>query len=248
MRAMARLIMAAGVLALCGTTASAQPGMFGGTPTANLRTALFSNAALQDELKVTADQATKLKELGAKQAEELKPYIPPPPIGFGGGFGGFGGGRGGFNLGAQAPRDDESALVFHKLQVKQIEERMAAIKGTLSAEQQKRLAQLETQQLSVTAFANARVAKALDLTADATKKLQQMTDEMNKTSQEMTQEAFQGGFDREVMQELQKKQRTLREETVEKMVKTLTAAQQKTWKELTGEPFDFTKLAPRPPM
>ena len=113
MRTMARWLMAAGVLALCGGSATAQPGGFGGGGgVANLRTALFSNAALHDELKVTKEQATKLKEVGAKQAEELKPYTPPPPMGFGGG-GGFGGGRG-FNLGAQAPRDDEGALAFHK--------------------------------------------------------------------------------------------------------------------------------------
>ena len=88
------------------------------------------------------------------------------------------------------------------------------------------------------------MAKALGLSADLTKKMQEMTDEMNKESQEMTQSAFQDGFDREKMQDLQTKQRTLREETVVKMAKSLTDDQRKTWKEMTGEAFDFAKLIP----
>lgn len=246
MRTTARWLMAAGVLALCGGTATAQPGGgfgFGGGAPTNLRTALFSNKPLQDELKITDEQATKLKEVGAKQAEELKPFMPQLPMGFGGG--GFGGGgRGGFGLVAQAPRDDEGALAFHKLQVKLIEERAALIKGTLTAEQQKRLTQLENQQLGAAAFTTARVVKELGLSDEATKKMQEMTDAMNKESQEMQQNAFQDGFDRDKMQELQTKQRTLRAETVEKMAKALTDDQRKKWKDMTGEAFDFTKLIP----
>lgn len=245
-----RWLMAAGVLALCGNAATAQPpggfggfggGGFGGGGVANLRVALFSNKALQEELKITDEQAGKLKEAGAKQAEALKPFIPPAPVGFGG-PGGGGGMR--FPQTAQAPRDDDGALAFYKLQVQLIEERAKVIQATLSADQQKRLTQLENQQLGVAAFTNARVVKALGLSDEATKKFAEMTDGMNKESQEMTQAAFQDGFDREKMQELQKRQRVLREETVEKMEKALTADQRTKWKEMTGEAFDFTKLVP----
>lgn len=239
-----------GVLAVCGT-ATAQPpgggfggfggGGFGGGA-ANLRTSLFSNKPLQEELKITDEQATKLKEAGAKQAEALKPFIPAAPMGFGGGgFGGGGGGRG-FTMPAQAPRDDDGALAFYKLQVKLIEERAAVLKATLSADQHKRLMQLENQQLGTAAFTNARVAKELGLSEEVTKKIAEMNDGMNKEIQEMTQSAFQDGFDREKMQELQKKQRVLREETVEKMEKVLSDDQRKKWKDMTGEAFDFTKL------
>ena len=236
-----RWLMAAGVLALCGGAVTAQPGGFGGFGGGqmNLRTALFSNKALQEELKVTDEQATKLKDAGAKQAEALKPFVPAAPMGFGGGPGG---GRFGGGLAAQAPRDDEGALAFYKLQVKLIEERAAVIKTTLTVDQQKRLTQLENQQLGAAAFTNARVARDLGLSDATAKKFREMTDDMNKEMQEMMRDAFQGGFDQEKMQELQKKQRNLREETVEKMEKALTDDQKKKWKDMTGEGFDFTKL------
>ena len=49
------------------------------------------------------------------------------------------------------------------------------------------------------------------------------------------QSLFQGGGDRE---ENAKKFAEMRKDTMEKITGVLTADQKKTWKEMTGEPFD----------
>jgi len=259
MRAMTKWLMAAGVFALCGGTATAQqPGGFGGFGggQVNLRSGIFTNKALQEELKVTEDQATKLKEFTAKQVEALKEFIPAAPAGGRGGAGGGGrpgaggtGGRGGFGGGPRIPQDDEGALAYYKTMTKVTEERMAFTKSTLTADQQKRLAQLENQQLGSNAFGNARVAKALGLSAEQTAKIKELNDEMAKERGEIQREAFgggRGGFDREKLAEMQKKVKNLTDDTAEKVQKTFSAEQKSKWKEMTGEPFDLTKLSQRP--
>ena len=259
MRALARMMMAAGVLALCGGTAMAQPGGgfggFGGGQV-NLRTGVFTNKVLQEELKITDDQAVKLKEFTAKQTEAMKPFMPAAPVGGQpggggrpGGGGAAGGGRpGGGGFAAPVQRDDEEQLKFLKVQVTMLEERMAVTKSTLTAEQVKRLAQLENQQLGVNAYSNVKVAKALDLSEEQAKKIKELNDEMAKERREMQMGmGGGGGFDREAFAEMQKKIKNLTDETAEKMEKTLSAEQKSKWKEMTGEAFDLTKLNPAPP-
>ncbi len=262
MRALARMMMAAGVVALCGGTATAQPGGGFGGGQVNLRTGVFTNKALQEELKISEDQAAKLKEFTAKQVEAMKPYMAAAPMGGqpgggrpgGGGAGGgrpggggAGGGMGGFG-GPQIPRDDEGMLEYYRTMVKMTEERMAVAKNTLTADQQKRLAQLENQQLGVAAYSNAKVVKALGLSEEQTKKIKELNDEMAKERREMQMGmGGGGGFDREAFAEMQKKIKNLTDETAEKMEKTLSAEQKSKWKEMTGEAFDLTKLNPAPP-
>jgi hypothetical protein len=270
MRALARWLMVAGVVALCGGSAMAQPGGGGfggfGGGQVNLRTGIFTNKALQEELKISEDQAAKLKEFTAKQVEAMKPYIPAAPMGMGpgggggrpggagggrpGGAGGGGfGGAGGFG-GPQIPRDDEGQVEYYKTMLKMTEERMAVTKSVLTADQQTRLSQLETQQLGVNAFSNAKVTKALGLTEEQTKKIKELNDEMAKERGEMQREMFGGGgggFDREKFAEVQKKIKNLTDETGEKIEKTLSAEQKSKWKQMVGEPFDLTKLNPPPP-
>lgn len=282
MRATTKWLMTAGVLALCGGTATAQPGGgfgggFGGG-TVNLRTGIFTNKVLQEELKITEDQAAKLSDFTAKQAEAMKEFMPArtgqpggggrpgaggggrPGAGGGGrpgagGGGGFGGGFGGGGFGGgTTQRSDEDQLKFLKLQVQMLEERMAVTKSTLTAEQQKRLAQLENQQLGANAFTNARVVKTLGLTEDQVAKIKELNEEMAKERGEIMREALggggggggRGGFDREKMAEMQKKVKNLTDDTAEKIQKTFTAEQRSKWKDMIGEPFDLTKLSQRP--
>ena len=264
MRAMTKWLMAAGVFALCGGTATAQqPGGFGGFGggQVNLRSGIFTNKALQEELKITEDQATKLNAYTAKLTEAMKEFAPPARTGQPGGAGGAGGrpggaggGRGGFGGGGggTTQRSDEDQLKYLKVQVQMLEERMAVTKSTLTADQQKRLSQLENQQLGANAFTNARVAKSLGLSEEQTAKIKELYDEMAKERTEITREAFgggaggRGGFDREKLAEMQKKVKNLTDDTAEKVQKTFSAEQKSKWKEMTGEPFDLTKLSQRP--
>ena len=250
MRAMTKWLMAAGVFALCGGTATAQqPGGFGGFGggQVNLRSGIFTNKALQEELKITEDQATKLNAYTAKLTEAMKEFAPPARTGQPGGAGGAGGRPGG--AGGTTQRSDEDQLKYLKMQVQMLEERMAVTKSTLTADQQKRLSQLENQQLGSNAFGNARVAKALGLSAEQTAKIKELNDEMAKERGEIQREAFgggRGGFDREKFAEMQKKVKNLTDDTAEKVQKTFSAEQKSKWKEMTGEPFDLTKLSQRP--
>jgi len=264
MRAMTKWLMAAGVFALCGGTATAQqPGGFGGFGggQVNLRSGIFTNKALQEELKITEDQATKLNAYTAKLTEAMKEFAPPARTGQPGGAGGAGGRPGGAGgaggrpggAGGTTQRSDEDQLKYLKMQVQMLEERMAVTKSTLTADQQKRLSQLENQQLGSNAFGNARVAKALGLSEEQTAKIKELSDEMAKERTEIQREAFgggagggRGGFDREKFAEMQKKVKNLTDDTAEKVQKTFSAEQKSKWKEMTGEPFDLTKLSQRP--
>ncbi len=258
MRALARMMMAAGVVALCGGTAMAQPGGGGfggfGGGQVNLRTGVLTNKVLQEELKIGEEQAAKLKEFTTKYTEAVKPFVPAAPMGMGPGGGGgrpggggAGGRPGGIAFGPVVPRDDEGALAYYQTMAKLTEERIALVKSTLTADQQKRLAQLENQQLGVAAYSNVKVAKALGLSDEQTKKIKELNDEMAKERREMAMGMGGGGFDREALAEMQKKIKNLTDETAEKMEKTLSAEQKSKWKEMTGEAFDLTKLAPPPP-
>ncbi len=255
MRAMTKWLMTVGLIALCGGTATAQTGGGFGGGAVNLRTGLFTNKPLQEELKITEDQAAKLNSYTAKLTEAMKEFAPPARTGQPGGGGGQpGGGRGGagggFGGGA-TQRSDEDQLKFLKVQVQMLEERMAITKSTLTSEQQKRLSQLENQQLAGNAFTNARVVKELGLSEDQTAKIAELNEEMTKERTELfrgLRGGGGGGFDREAFAEMQKKMKNLADDTAEKIEKSLTAAQRSKWKDMTGEPFEFAKLAPQRPM
>ncbi len=219
MRQLARWILSAAILvAAVGSAQAQRPGGGGGFPgggggmgmgaNQNLKSVLLSNKALQEELKIGEDQVAKFKEFADKQSEAMK------------GFAQFGG-------------DEEEQIARMEAQLKLMKERLAFVKSTLTADQQKRLGQIEKQQLG---FANAKIAKELGVTADQTEKIKTINADMTKEMREM----FSGGFDADA----QKKVANLRSETQEKIEKVLTDDQRKKWKEMTGEAFDMAKLRP----
>jgi Spy/CpxP family protein refolding chaperone len=119
------------------------------------------------------------------------------------------------------------------------EEAKAALKGELKPEQTTRLEQIIRQQQGVQAFADPATAEKLNLTADQKSKLR----EINQESGEKMREIFSSaGDDRAAAME---KFQALRKESLEKAHATLTDDQKKTWKELTGEPFEV-KFERRP--
>lgn len=227
MRTSSRCFLAAAfIVAAVGTAQAQRPGG-GGFPggggvgmgaNQNLKSLLVTNKALQDELKVTEEQVAKMKEFADKQAEAMKP------------FSGFGG-----------EEDDQIARM--EVQLKLMKDRVAFMKTALTAEQLKRISQLEKQQMGAGAFTNAKIAKELAITEEQTEKIKTVNTDMQKEMREMFSG---GGFDPQAMQEMQKKMASLRTETQEKIEKVLTDDQRKKWKEMTGEAFDTSKLFQRP--
>ncbi|AGA25501.1 hypothetical protein [Singulisphaera acidiphila] len=119
------------------------------------------------------------------------------------------------------------------------EEIKAAVKGDLKAEQTTRLEQIIRQNQGLQAFADPTTAEKLSLTGDQKAKIRELGQEIAEKSQEIFQSA---GDDRQAaMGKLQ----ALRKEALEKVVASLTDDQKKSWKELTGEPFEI-KFERRP--
>ena len=193
MRSLARYVLTAALcVAAVGSAQAQRPGGGGGGPGGggqggmNVRSLIVTSKPLQEELKVTEAQVTKFKELAEKQSEAMKGVVA------------FGG-------------DEEEQIAAMEVRLKLMKERVAFIKATLSAEQQKRLGQIEKQTLGSGAFTNAKVAKELAITEEQTEKIKTINTDMQKDMREL----FQGGFDADA----QKKMATLRTETSEKIVK-----------------------------
>jgi Spy/CpxP family protein refolding chaperone len=125
------------------------------------------------------------------------------------------------------PREDRA-----KLTAKINEANTKALAGILKADQAKRLKQITLQTRGVQAFNDPQVQKALKLSDGQKDKLKKLAQESGQKMREL----FQGGGD---MQEVMKKVVELRKETMTKAAGVLTDEQKKTWKEMTGTPFEF---------
>lgn len=239
-----------------------------------LKARLLDNKDLQDEIKLTADQKDKIQKFADKAAEEARSAFGGGGGGGGGGgrpggggggggggaggFGGFGGGGfGGFGGGAIGGSDEEQVERLKK-QIATIETRIKFFKETLTAEQAKRISQLETQQMGIRAFTSEKIVAELKLSDDQKESIKKISDEYNKESGDLRREyGMGGGFggggggggggrpDPEKMAEFRKKDKVLREEAQEKAEKVLSADQKKTWSSLIGTPFDTSKLTPQ---
>ena len=214
MKTFGRMALACGVVALMAVPASAQQGR-GGRGFGGGGAALLSNKSVQKELKVTDEQAEKLntfaREMMEKQREEF-----------------------------QANRDLSQEERREKSRARtRAAELVKGMGEILKPEQVKRFEQIQLQQSGAGAFSSPRVQEGLKLTDDQKTKLR----EINEESGQAMREAFQDSqSDREGAM---KKFAELRKQATEKAVGVLTDEQKKTWKEMTGEPFEVV-YEPRP--
>jgi Spy/CpxP family protein refolding chaperone len=178
---------------------------------------LVLNPSVQKELKLTDEQVSKVKDALAKVRENHKDDLAKLK-----------------DL-SKEERREQGGKVFRAIN----EESNKAIAKVLDAKQSKRLKQIELQVSGFRAFNAPEVQKSLKLTDEQKDKLKTITEDANK----QTRELFQGGFN----EETQKKLAELRKETQGKALGVLTAEQKKTWKEMTGEPFEIKfERRPRP--
>jgi hypothetical protein len=180
---------------------------------------LFSDQRVQKELKLTEDQVKRiqdgLQKVQEKYREELGKVggrIPGAPAvpGAGGGL------------------DPEQ---FAALTKKVGEENQKVIAGILKPEQVKRLKQIEVQFQGVRALQSEEVVKALNLTDDQKRRHKALVEVFVNDSLKLVSQT--------PVRDRQKAYQKLFMETVEKIPSLLTPDQRKTWKELTGEPFDL---------
>lgn len=128
----------------------------------------------------------------------------------------------------QEERREKGAEIFRAAN----EEVKAIAKAELKAEQLTRLEQIIRQNQGLQAFADPATAEKLSLTDDQKSKVREIAQESGTKMREIFQDA---GGDRQAAGE---KFRALQKESLEKALATLTDDQKKTWKELTGEPFE----------
>ncbi len=177
---------------------------------------LLMNPDVQTELKLSEEQITKSKEVGQSIREKYKDKFAE----------------------LKDTPQDQRREKFQELMKTVSTETDKAHKDVLNADQQKRLKQLELQAKGAEALTEADVEKALNLTAEQKDKIKTIREDAGKEMREIFQNA-QGNF-----QEAIGKIQTLRKETTEKTLATLTDAQKKTWKEMTGAPFEFKLRRP----
>jgi hypothetical protein len=170
---------------------------------------LVINADVQKELKLSRDQVEKF----TKATQEMRDKIREAIQGSGGDM-------------------DKFRKALAKLQA----EGDKLVADTLKPEQLKRLRQIELQANGHRSFTRAEVQKELKLTDRQKKDVEKIADDVKKETEGLFKDV---GRDREKFQEAQKKAAALNSEAVTKVTKLLSADQQKTWKALTGDKFDY---------
>ena len=118
-----------------------------------------------------------------------------------------------------------------------------AVPDILKPDQLKRFKQLEVQAAGFQAFTKDDVGTALKLTDDQKKAIKDSSDELTKDIMDLMQNA---GQDPDKRREAFTKATTMRQDAMDKVVNGLSDDQKKTWKDLTGDKFDFPPPMRRP--
>jgi hypothetical protein len=112
----------------------------------------------------------------------------------------------------------------------------AKIVDELKAEQKKRLNQIEVQVLGIRAFTKEEVASALKLSDKQKDEIKEVAEETGKDVRELMKDV---GRDKDKRTEAMTKVAKLRKEAINKITKSFSDEQKKTYKDLTGEPFEY---------
>jgi hypothetical protein len=219
MRRVATVILALGLTVALAAPALAQQRQRGqrGQRGQGGAPMLVENESVQKELNLDKDQVDKVKETVQKVRDEHKDDFAKLN-----------------DLGREEQREKRRELTRTVT-----DETLKALGDVLKPEQLKRFKQIELQQAGTQAFTRPEVQKALNLTDDQKEKIKTIADDAAKQRSEL----FQGGNARGSFDKLT----ALRKETAEKVQAVLTDDQKKTWKDLTGEPFEVTRGQRRRP-
>lgn len=192
---------------------------FGGGPAQ-----LINSKTVQKELKVTEEQAGKLKEwareFGAKQREKMQGLFQ------GGNF------------------DREK---FAEVMAEQTKEAYKEIAAVLKEDQVKRLKQIEVQVAGARAFALPHVKEALKISDEQAEKIQDIGRSSFKEIAELREEFGLKGFggpklEPDKQKEYDKKLAAITKDVMDKTMAALSDEQKKAYKDLTGEAVDVAAI------
>jgi hypothetical protein len=177
---------------------------------------LLGNASVQKELKLDEAQVEKATALATETREKMAEVRSQLE---------------GLEGSERATKQQELAKPIN-------EEALKTASTFLKPEQLKRLHQIEIQQRGAAALSDSAIAKKLGVTEDQAAKVKTILADQQTEMREIFQSA---GDDR---QAAMSKTQALRKETNTKVMALMTEDQKKTWKELTGEPFEVV-MQPR---
>ena len=224
MRPFRHLLFSASLAVVLAATTQAQPpggggrGGFGGTPV----TQLLQSKTVREELKLTEEQTSKLKEWGTEfqtKMREKRDGIPREEM-----------------------REKLPAIMaeMQKTVWKDLGE-------VLKPEQVKRLKQVEFQVSGLRALGNPETAAALKVTDDQKEKLKSVLDDSGKEMRDLSEE-YGGRFpgqrptDPDKAKEFDKKSAKISKDATAKAMEVMTAEQKKQYAEMAGDPIDVTKV------
>jgi hypothetical protein len=175
---------------------------------------LLLNKSVQDELKLTDDQKADLQKVGEKRDAARQK--------------------------ARDSGDREKGMAIMQAANEEIKKEVDKWRETaLKPDQNKRLRQIQLQQMGVHAFADSDVQKDLKLTDKQKDEAKEIVDSTDKDAREIFQGMREARNDPEKRQGILKKVDAVRKEGMDKMAGQLTDDQKKAWKELTGEKFEI---------
>jgi hypothetical protein len=205
------LALVFGALVLLSSPALAQRGMGrGGFGPAQL----VQNKSVQEELKIDADQAKKVKETLDKVREDLKDEYAK------------------FGRGSDASQEERAAA-----RKKTGEAETKALKDVLKDDQVKRLQQIQRQLMGLAIFDDPDVQKELKLTDEQKDKIKDIQKDLQKERDAIFPPGEKPDFSK--FQENQKKLQGITKEAMDNASKALKDDQKKTLKELTGAAFEI---------
>ena len=220
MRSACRAMLALGLIGLQAGLALAQPS--GGARLARPTywgNTLLQNKSVQEELKLTADQIDKIREIShsvyEKHREELDALEE--------------------KLGGEKDRKKREPVNQMRLRIN--EEARKGQEEILNPQQKKRLKEITLQQRGTGAFSEEEVQNALNLTADQKDKIKTIENDFHRQWREiLPPDAFRN---RAELPERFKKVDALRKESLDKVLAILRDDQKKKYKEMSGAPFEL---------
>jgi Spy/CpxP family protein refolding chaperone len=211
MRNFAKAALSVAVVAFAASISLAQGGRPGGQMEGPV---LLLNKSVQDELKLTDDQKADLKKVADKMKESMQKAFTDNP------------GKDG------KEKRDAAIKEITEDTTKTVTKTIDGLKDA----QKTRFKQIQVQVKGLRAFSDEAVAKTLKLTDKQKDEIKTSADDLQKDVRELMMAA---GRDPEKRAEAQKKAAELTTKATEKVVSSLSDEQKKTWKELSGDKFDY---------